>query len=208
MKNCSKCGALKELNEFSKDKSKVDGKHSHCKECQKEYRKKNKEKIKEYNKEWYEHGGGREKAGCQSMYKNKACSNYLGIVIAERLVRHLFNDVEVMPNGNPKFDFICNRGKKIDVKSCTARVRHNNNSTVNDWAFHIDKNTVADYFICVAFDNVDDINPIHMWMIPVSEINMLYGIQISSSVINKWNKWERSIEDVQMCCNTIRRNDL
>jgi hypothetical protein len=52
-KKCTKCGEVKSLDEFGNDKSSKDGKQFRCKICNKEYRKKNKEKIKEYKKEYY-----------------------------------------------------------------------------------------------------------------------------------------------------------
>ena len=50
-KVCTKCGVWKSLDEFCKDKSKKDGRRSDCKECQKGYRAKNKEKRRLYSKE-------------------------------------------------------------------------------------------------------------------------------------------------------------
>lgn len=47
-KVCSKCGEVKLLIEFNKDKSKRDGIYPSCKACLKEYRATNVEKIKEY----------------------------------------------------------------------------------------------------------------------------------------------------------------
>lgn len=63
MKRCSKCKENKSKTLFSKDRTKKDGFHSHCKECngkrksdkeyQQRYRENNREKAKEYSKEWY-----------------------------------------------------------------------------------------------------------------------------------------------------------
>ena len=58
MKKCTKCKVDKEITEFSKDKRRKDGLYSSCKLCNKEYHKehnkeyykKNKDKIKEYYK--------------------------------------------------------------------------------------------------------------------------------------------------------------
>ena len=165
MKRCTGCGKTRPLSEFNKDKKTKDRLDYRCKECHKEYREdhkeeikeskksnyidhkekirdkhkgyyqKNKEEIKETNKDYYHNRGGREKRGYQSMYENKDCASYLGIVIGERLIRHLFNDVEVMPPGNMGFDFICNKGKKIDVKSSTSKTIQNDTSIINNWKF-------------------------------------------------------------------------
>ena len=135
------------------------------------------------------------------MYENKNCSLYLGVVIAERLIRHLFKDVQVMPNGNPKFDFICNKGKKIDVKSACVTLAHRKNP---HWKFFIKRNKVPDFFILVAFDNRTDLNPLHLWMIPGKVLNHLSTTSISSSTVCKWDKWERDINDAQLCCAEMK----
>ncbi len=62
MKKCSKCKEEKELSKFNKDKKSKDGHRTQCMKCRsklrkeydKEYNKKNKEKINEYRKEWRE----------------------------------------------------------------------------------------------------------------------------------------------------------
>jgi len=51
------------------------------------------------------------------MGENRDCSKFLGVHVAEQVLSQVFNNVEVMPHNNKGFDFICNRGKKIDVKS-------------------------------------------------------------------------------------------
>ncbi len=79
------------------------------------------------------------------MEGNKNCASYLGVHIAERLLKHIYKNVEQMPYGNPGYDFICDKGYKIDVKSSCVR-----KSWGGFWGFHIFKNTIADYFIFVA----------------------------------------------------------
>ena len=54
MKTCNKCNQTKPLTEFYKDKTKNDGLHSICKECEKEYYQINKERRAEYHKELYQ----------------------------------------------------------------------------------------------------------------------------------------------------------
>jgi hypothetical protein len=53
MKKCTKCGIEKELSEFHKDKYAKNGIHPVCRKCRekykKEYRRNNKEKIREYD---------------------------------------------------------------------------------------------------------------------------------------------------------------
>ncbi len=53
-KRCSKCGGVKEINEFSKNKYTKDGLRVQCKDCVKEYYEENKEKIIKRTKEYQE----------------------------------------------------------------------------------------------------------------------------------------------------------
>lgn len=206
-KTCTKCHKTKLLSEFYKSRDGKYSRTSYCKECisqnGKEYRQKHPEEIKKRKKVQYEKTG-REKRGCKSMYENKLCSQYLGIVIGERLVRHLFKDVQVMPHGNPKFDFICNRGKKVDVKTSTTHFRKGNTP---HWEFKTNRNTTVDFFILVAFDNRTDLNPLHMWMIPGNELSHLTSGKISSSTIHKWDVWKKDINDAELCCTEIKKEN-
>lgn len=52
MKTCSSCLVDKDQNSFCVDSSRKDGVHPICKECQKEWRKKNKEKLAAKSKEY------------------------------------------------------------------------------------------------------------------------------------------------------------
>ena len=58
MKQCTKCGLEKDFDSFPRDISRDDGYSYVCKDCKnkikKAYRDKNKDKIKESNKEYYE----------------------------------------------------------------------------------------------------------------------------------------------------------
>lgn len=51
-KHCKKCDTLKSKDYFSKDKHHKDGLQSRCKSCVKEYKEKNKQKLKEYKKNY------------------------------------------------------------------------------------------------------------------------------------------------------------
>lgn len=181
MKVCRKCGKIKPSYSFYIVQ---DGKtYPDCKSCvAKSYMVHDKVRVN----------------GHKSMYENKDSAQYLGVVVGERLCKHLFKDVEVMPYGHSGFDLICNRGKKIDVKTACLLGKR------NQWQFTINKNTIADYFILVAFDNRTDLNPLHMWMIPGEEINDKTGISVSKNTIHKWKQWERDINDVQICCNIMK----
>ena len=130
---------------------------------------------------------------------NRSCPQFLGVHVAERVLSKIFNNVERMPLHNPGYDFVCNRGKKIDVKSATMHK--------NYWSFHIYRNKIADYFLCIAFDNRADLNPIHIWLLPSDVISDKVCVKISLSTISKWTEYEQfnKLYEVVACCNTINK---
>lgn len=136
------------------------------------------------------------------MEKNKKCSSFLGVVIAEDILSRIFEGVKRMPTNNKKYDLICNRGYKIDAKSSTL--------SRNEWGFKIRQNTVADYFLCLGFDNREDLNPIKIWLIPGSKVNHLKKLSIRNSKISldKWASYERPIDlnKAIICCDSMRGN--
>lgn len=212
-KRCTKCGILKTINEFHIHKITKDGKAHECKECCKKYAEEHKEEKVEYNKKYYEdhkeeiveyQRKRRKEQGKTTMYENKSCSSYLGIVIGERLCRHLFKDVEMMPNGFPDYDIICNKGKKINVKAACIT---SNDGNYPRWVFFINYNKIADHFILVAFDNRTDLNLLHIWMIPGNELNHQGKASISTSTIHKWDKWKMDMSNAQACCNLMKKGD-
>lgn len=133
---------------------------------------------------------------------NKTCASYLGCTVAERVLSYVFKDVERMPYNNPGYDFICGKGFRIDVKS-TCRRKHETWS--DQWGFGIRYNTIADYFLCIAFDNREDLNPEHIWLIPGSDINDKSNAVISESTLDKWSRYElNKLDNVISCCNILR----
>ena len=130
---------------------------------------------------------------------NKESSLYLGVTVAEQVLSNIFKNVEKMPNGNPGFDFICGKGYKVDSKACCISKRK-----YNSWHFVIRKNTTADYFALLAFDNRNDINPLYFWLIPGDIINDKTSIRISESTINKWDEYRRDIDEIISCCNILK----
>lgn len=190
---CRVCGVV--LNKdnwypsFQKKNSRV------CKKCERErlclWRKANPDKVKA------EHTRYNRKRGQRPMNENKECSTFLGVHIAERVLGHVFKDVEVMPYGNHGYDFICNHGKIIDVKSaCKCK----NIS----WAFHIGRNMIPDYFLCLAFDNREDLNPLHVWLLTGSKFNHLVSTTIRPSTIHKWDEYKLDIAKIATCCEAMR----
>jgi len=152
----------------------------------------------------------------KSMYKNKASSAYLGIVIAERVLSKVFKDVKRMPINNPGYDFVCRYGHKIDVKS--SCLRYINCSCNKNWMFSIRKNKIADYFLLLAFDNRKDLNPKHIWLIKGSEVvrstlqnTRLLNDKMTLSITNtkrnrrKYKQYRQTdkLKETIKCCNTF-----
>lgn len=168
----------------------------------KEYYDKNREALLKKKKIWYDKRG-RNLYGIKPMDENKNCPLYLGVIVGERLCKHLFNGVEVMPFGHKGYDVICKKGNKIDVKTTCTRIRENK---YQDWKFNINRNILADYFVLVAFDNIKDLNPLHLWMIPGHQVNKNATVSISPSTIHKWDNWKHNIGSVQLCCTELKIN--
>ena len=221
--NCRKCGAeLTDDNWYSSDRER--GNYV-CKECERErkclYREANAEKVKEYHRLYQE--ANRDKLNAQKlswrinnpdkakaqqiraqrkrgqlpMSDNKACSSYFGVYVNERLLKHYFDDVEVMPMNTPGYDLVCNKGKKIDGKASCLRKN-------GRWEFTIRHNTIADYFMLVAYDNREDLNPLHIWLIPGHVLNHLMGTSISPNTLDKWAEYEQPIDKLSACCDKMK----
>ena len=137
------------------------------------------------------------KQGKRPFDENKTCSLFLGVHVAERVLSHVFKDVKRMPMHNPGYDVICNHDKLIDIKSACLRKD-------GQWIFNIKRNTTADYFLCLAFDNREALNPLHVWMIPGSKINHLKNASICQSTIRKWDEYSIDISKISDCCDVIR----
>lgn len=192
--------------------------HGLCRMCYgkqylKLYRETHKDEIKENNKLYHEANKYKMNASCRERYYkqggkpmgiNKSCPVFLGVYIAERILSNVFKDVETMPYGNTGFDFVCNKGKKIDVKSACV-TKHGMHK--GSWSFGIRKNPTADFFLCLAFDNRDELTPLHMWLIPSEKINHLTTAGISKSTILKWDEYKLNIDAVTNCCETMKKSN-
>lgn len=139
----------------------------------------------------------RRKNGVKSVAENKDCAPYLGVYVAERVLSSVFKNVERMPYNNPGYDFICGNGFLIDVKASTTRER-------GDWLFTINQNKIADYFLCIAFDNRTDLNPLYLWLIPGSVLNHLKGAGIAISTFPKWARYEQPVDRLIKCCDVLK----
>ena len=67
---CCKCGEIKTVDNFNKNKSKKDGVYNICKECRKEYNKNNREKEYERQRRYYENNKDRERKKRRQYYEN------------------------------------------------------------------------------------------------------------------------------------------
>ena len=143
----------------------------------------------------------RMRNGCSTMKENKMCSSFLGVYIAEKVLSDAFENVEHMPYGNPGYDFICGCGYLVDGKSSCTRTRKGG---YHFWHFHIKKNTTADYFILLAFDNRESLSPLYLWMIPGHIVNNNDTVSISESTLHKWDSYKLDIDKVVSCCNEMK----
>lgn len=185
-----------------------------CRKCYtKQWRKDNPEKVIKSRKQIpkdkrIEYAANRRKVlGRTPYYENKDCSQYLGIHIAERILSKVFTDVERMPFNNSGYDFICNKGKKIDVKSsCLSKIDEKFVEIHNPrWSFTIRKNKAADFFLCIAFDNREDLNPRHVWLIPGEKVNMKTKISATLYTVYKFDNYKINAADVVSCCDEIKQ---
>lgn len=142
---------------------------------------------------------------CRPMNEAIDSSQYLGVYVAERALSGLFDHVERMPFGNPKFDFICGKGFKIDCKSACTQYSKRYDSP-GQWHFNVNRNTIADYFLCLAFNNREALEPQHVWLIPGHAINDHVGFGISNTPrsLAKWSKYERPLDRVLARCSEMR----
>ena len=192
---CSKCGFESIPDDFHR-------KHN-CKKCHNEYNKKWVKANPNKNKKINERRS--LKRGHKPISENKECPCFLGVHVAERVLSNIFKDVVRQPIGNPGFDFICNKGKKIDVKSACLYYGKNQKPY---WTFMIRKNKTADYFLCLAFDNRKNLEPKYMWLLPANKFNKQVSAAVSTNKINKWNQYKLSIDKVLDCCNMLKGTQL
>ncbi len=215
-KICTKCGENKPLIKFNIHHSNgLEGKiRARCQECDamisKCWREKNSSKVKKYKSEHktyntdytreHRHATGRNRP----MDIAKDTPQWLGVYIAERVLGGFFDHIIRMPNNNPGYDYICGRGFKIDVKS--ACLLHHGKGNSYRWTFHLNHNTVPDYFLCLAFDDRDNLEPQHIWLIPGNDVNHKASVNITNSIrcLPEWLKYERPLDRVISCCEKIK----
>ena len=158
-------------------------------------------------KEWCIISSTASHLGLISFVKNKNCSLFLGVHISENILSKVFDNVKRMPHGNKGYDFICNKGFKIDVKSSCL---HKNNT----YTFTIKYNKTANYFLCIAFDNRKNLQPQHIWLIKNNDIIRnkklkkfyILGIVNKPSKLKEFSKYEltNKLEKIIHCCNKLK----
>jgi hypothetical protein len=135
----------------------------------------------------------------------KGCASYLGVYIAERVLSTFFDNMKRMPYNNKGYDYICGKGYKIDVKSSCLHYR--SSKLTSYWDFSISRNCIADYFLCLAFNNREDLEPMYIWLIPGNVINSKFHLTIpnNETSFNKLNKYMKPIDKVIDCCNVMKK---
>lgn len=142
------------------------------------------------------------------------CTNYVGIHIAEQVLKKAFDVMIRAPIGAP-FDFYCRHGLKIDSK-CSNLVM-NNGKIGWHWRFGIKRNKVPEFFCCIALDNLpsnvsDDPKPKYVWLIPGDAIidgrvvNDRLQLTVSPSTISKLNCYRRMDMEGKIikCCDKLK----
>jgi hypothetical protein len=66
------------------------------------------------------------------------------------------------------------------------------------------ENDKTDAFLCVAFDNINDLNPVRVYLIPEKEVCGKHSILITSNTENQWTKYEKPIGKVIEACDLMK----
>lgn len=189
IKKCPDCKISKPLSEFYKDISRFDGVQTYCKDCTKKQKR---------TLEWMHRTGK-----CRPFAEARDCSDFLGVHVAEQVIAKTFKNVTRTPYGYHGYDLVCSKGYRIDAKAaCIGRPKGRHDR----WTFGIYNNTDADYFMCIAFNNRDDLDPQHIWMIPGDKINHLECFCITDvpRSLKKWQEYEKPIDKIASCCNVMK----
>ncbi len=107
---------------------------------------------------------------CSPMSENYECASYFGVHIAENYISKLFEDPVVAPYGTRGYDWICKKGKKIELKSrCLQR-----QGKRIGWNFTgIDYNTTADYFMLSGWKDRESL--LHLYVLMFHRKDMIRG---------------------------------
>lgn len=129
--------------------------------------------------------------------ENPDCANWLGD-FAEDVLFDAFGAVQKMPKNFVGYDFICRNGYKIDAKSCCYSEKYDR------WKFDIRGNDIADYIICIGFDNRRSLEPVRVWIIPNAEFRCKTGITIHSK--SGYNKYMIDINNIRNVCKSKKES--
>jgi hypothetical protein len=200
-KKCIRCGESKPIEEFFKNCG-GNKRHLRCKRCDnienRERARLDPERYARYAREERYRKGERT-----PLSEAKNCASYLGVYIAERALANFFDNITKMPTNNPGFDFVCGRGFKIDVKSSCLIYYPKKTPR---WKFATGHNDITDYFLCLAFDNRENLEPQHVWLIPSKDIRSKTAVVITNGDkwMDPWKQYERPMNRVLSCCNQMR----
>ena len=179
------------------------------------YNEHKKEAEEHFKRKWNTISSRASQLSISSMETNKDCALFLGYHVAERVLSYVFKDVQRMSVNNPGFDFICNKGYKIDVKSSCL---YNKNS----YNFNIGNNKIADYFLLIGFDNRENLNPQHIWLIKSNEIivtqhssnynrklnefGSFFVINKTFDILSKYELTDKLKETIK-CCDALKKSE-
>jgi hypothetical protein len=223
-KYCKECDTTKPLSEFSIHKSGNNaGKpQAYCRKCASlkasAWAKEHPARAKQTKKSWdinhpeqLRQNQRKYKSNHPERYPaiadNPRCPLYLGSYISETVLSREFKNIKRMPANFPGYDFECNRHFYIDVKSSCILTTPQNNTY---WQFTIKCNQVPHFFLCIAWDNRKDLNPLYIWLIPAALINMKKILYIGNTEesLAKWKKYERPLNNVLSCCRAMKAKKL
>ncbi len=154
--------------------------------------------YKEYIREYVKRRNW-EKGYSSPMSENERCSSYLGVHIIERIVGRIILPIifggikKEMPSNHPGYEFIVKGEYKVDCKGSTLVYFR------DQLNFDISHNDVADYFLCVAIDNIEDLNVLYVWIFKKDDIirgRKFYQIDNFSIINRKEYLSEFSLYDV------------
>ena len=87
------------------------------------------------------------------------------------------------------------------MKSSTTRMNAHGTAY---WAFIVNKNTVAEFFLCIAFDDRKILTPLHVWLLPGDLVNHLKNATIAASTVDKWDEYRLDIDKTVRCCDSMK----
>lgn len=146
------------------------------------------------------------------MSENENCPAYLGVYIGEDIAKIILIDIfggieKSMRYRHPSYEYIVKGGYKIDVKTIKL-------DNKNRCIFPIKYNKIADYFLLIAFRDIENLNIEHIWLIKGNDIvrdrklNQFSGLSITNNIKNmlmfKKYLWTDKSGKLKEYCNKIK----